>query len=75
LAKYNHIPYTLEVCSGKTGTNADNILTTGSGIRTGLISVPIKNMHTPVETVKLSDIESVSQIMAEFILSKGDENE
>lgn len=70
LARYNKIGYTIEVCPGRTGTNADNILSGAGGVKTAVISMPIKNMHTPVEVVKLSDIEAVAQLMAEFILSK-----
>lgn len=69
-AKEKGIPHTLEICSGSTGTNADKILSAGKGTKTALVSIPIKNMHTPVETVKLSDIEATAQVMANFILKK-----
>lgn len=67
LAKENKIPYQIEVMSDNTGTNAASIQIARSGIPTGLISIPLKYMHTPVETVMLSDIESISRLLAEFI--------
>lgn len=75
VAKYYGVPYTLEVMGGSTGTNADKVLSTGNGTKTGLISVPIRNMHTPVECVDLRDVEAAAQVMAHFILTQGDEDE
>lgn len=61
------IPYTREVMGGGTGTNADNIAVSRGGVRTALLSVPQRNMHTPVEIVSVSDIESVAQLIAAYI--------
>ena len=59
-----------EVMGGRTATNADSITLTKSGVPTGLLSIPLRNMHTPVEVVDLKDIESVASILAEYVLSK-----
>ncbi len=56
-----------EIMGGKTSTNADVISISRSGIETGLISIPIRNMHTPTEVVCLSDIDSVANILAEYV--------
>lgn len=60
-----------EVMNGKTGTNADVISVSKSGIPTGLISIPIRNMHTPTEIVSISDIETTAQILVSYIISGG----
>ncbi|MCD7872889.1 MAG: M20/M25/M40 family metallo-hydrolase [Clostridiales bacterium] len=66
-AEKNKINYQIEVMSGKTGTNADVIALSESGIKTALISIPLKYMHTPVEIVKTEDIESVADLMVSYI--------
>ena len=50
-----------------TGTDADDISLAHGGIPTGLISVPIKYMHTPVEIVDTEDIKAVGRLMASFV--------
>lgn len=73
VAKEKEIKYQLEAMGGRgTGTNADEIFINKEGVRTGLLSIPQRNMHTPVEIVKLSDVYETARLMAEFIL-KGDE--
>ena len=68
LAKKAEISYQTEVMSGKTGTNADEITVTRNGVRSVTLSIPEKYMHTPVETVQISDIENTGRLIAEFIL-------
>ena len=67
LAADGKIPYQLEIMGGRTGTDADVISLTKGGIRTGLLSIPIKYMHTPVEVVDTEDILAVSRLMAAFV--------
>ncbi len=67
LAKENNIPYQLEVTGGLTGTNGDKISITRSGIPTAVISIPQKNMHTGAEIVSIDDIESIAQLLYEYI--------
>lgn len=71
IAKENNIPYQSEVMGGTTGTNADVISITKSGVKTGLISIPLRNMHTSVEVVDLDDVISVCDILEKYILSGG----
>lgn len=68
IAKDKKIPHTVEVCSGDSGTNALSVQVVRQGIATALLSIPLKYMHTPVETVKKSDIEAVSKLIYEFVL-------
>ncbi len=67
LAKENNIPYQLEVTGGLTGTNGDKISITRSGIPTAVISIPQRNMHTGAEIVSIDDIESIAQLLYEYI--------
>lgn len=67
IANRNNIPYQLEVTGGKTGTDADTISISRSGIPALLLSVPLRYMHTPVETANCCDIAAVGACMAAFI--------
>lgn len=67
LAKDKRIPHQFEVMGKDTGTDADDISVSHGGIRTGLVSIPIKYMHTPVEVADTEDIKAVGRLMAAFI--------
>ena len=68
VAKEKGIPYQLEIMgSGRTGTNADAITVNQSGVKTALISIPEKYMHSPIEIVDTTDVESVAKLIAEYI--------
>ena len=66
-AKANDIDYTLEIMEGNTGTNAWTMQIVGRGIAMGLLSIPENTCITPVEVVKLSDVQAVADLMAEFL--------
>ncbi len=70
IAKEKNIPNQLEVMGGKTGTNCDEIQVSGKGIKTALISVPLRNMHTAIEVCDLEDIENTARLMAEYIIGR-----
>ena len=70
LAKRENIPYQLEAMGGRTGTNCDEISTTRGGVRTGLISVPQRNMHTPAEICDFEDMENIAKLIAAYITDK-----
>ena len=61
-----NLPYQLEVMSGTTGTDADKISISAGGVRTVILSIPLKYMHTPVEVVDIGDIENTAKLIAEF---------
>jgi len=63
----------IEILEGGTGTNASGFQIAREGIPTGLISLPQRYMHTPVEVVKLEDIESSAKLIADWVLSLGEE--
>ena len=60
------IPWQSEVMGSSTGTDADDISVSRGGIRTALISIPQKYMHTPVEVVDIGDIRAVAKLMAVY---------
>lgn len=66
-ARAEEIPYQIEVMEGNTGTNAWDMQVVRSGIAMGLLSIPLKYMHTPIETIKLCDVQAVSDLMAAFL--------
>lgn len=69
------LPFQFEVMGGRTSTNADKITSVRGGVPTGLVSIPLRNMHTPAEVVDLNDIEATAKLLAEYILSKSSEGE
>ena len=71
LAKEKNIPYQLEPLSGSTGTNADHISVSKSGVKTALVSIPERYMHTQAEVISLSDVKAVAELIYEYILSGG----
>ena len=66
-ARAQNIPHQHEVMGGPTGTNVDQIAATRAGVPTGLLSIPLKYMHTPVEVAAISDIEQTARLIAAFI--------
>lgn len=64
-----------EVCGGSTGTNADRIAASRGGVRTGCISIPSKNMHTPAEIVSLGDMEKLAELLSIYITEGGAAND
>lgn len=73
LCKAKDIPFQHDVMGGRTGTNADSINNTGRGIKTALISVPLRYMHTGCEVISLTDIENTAKLLAEYLLKKESE--
>ena len=67
-AKKQKIPYQIQGVSKATGTDANVIQLTRAGVATGLVSIPNRYMHTPVELVSLKDLENASRLLCAFIL-------
>lgn len=72
IAKEKEIPYQIEVCPGHTGTDASPIQITREGIATALISLPVKYMHSPVETMLVSDGDAMVKLLVEFLENAGE---
>jgi len=73
-AKHLKLPYQLEADPRPTGTDARAIQVGRGGVATGLISVPLRYMHTPSEVVDLEDVEACVKLLVAFALGmdKGD---
>lgn len=71
ICKEKSLPFVYEVMSGTTGTDADSITVSKSGVPTGLLSIPLRNMHTPCEVVDLRDLDAVCDLLEAYILSGG----
>lgn len=67
-AEAEGIPYQLEAEPSVTGTDARAIQVTRGGIPTGLISVPLRYMHTPTEVVCLEDLDNTVKLITRFAL-------
>jgi putative aminopeptidase FrvX len=65
-AEAESIPFTLESLGKGTGTDADAIHLSRTGIPTGLVSIPCRYMHSPVEMVSLADIDAAARLIAAF---------
>ena len=72
-AREHGIPYQLEIMSGHTGTNGWEMQISREGVATSVLSLPLKYMHTPVETLSLADMEGVAQLLAAFVEHLGKE--
>jgi endoglucanase len=67
-AEAEGIPFTVEVSRGDTYTDADAVYLSRSGVPTGLVSVPLRYMHSPIETADLADIEGAVRLLVAFAL-------
>ncbi|MBM4464867.1 MAG: M42 family metallopeptidase [Chloroflexi bacterium] len=67
VARELEIPYQVEPVPGRSGTDAWAIQVTREGIPTALLSIPLRYMHTSVETLSLKDVERTGRLMAGFI--------
>ncbi len=74
VAKDNYISYQVEIATGHSGTDAWPMQVSKSGVATGVISIPLRYMHTSVETISLSDIEMTGKLLAKYIMSLNDKN-
>ena len=63
-AQAEEIPFTVAVPGRNSGTDADAIHFARAGVPCGLVSVPLRYMHSPVETVQLADVEHAIELLA-----------
>jgi tetrahedral aminopeptidase len=73
LAEDLEIPFVIEAMAQHSGTDAYPIQVATGGKPTMVLSIPLRYMHTPVETVSIKDIMRVGRITAEFIAHLDDE--
>ena len=64
-AREEGIDHTIEA-GMKTYTDADATFASRDGIPTGLISIPLRSMHSSIEIVELSDLEACVRLLVAF---------
>jgi endoglucanase len=69
VAKAHEIPFKVTAYGGATGTDAWAIQVVREGIPTGLVDIPLRYMHTSVETLSVSDLERIGRLLASFCAS------
>jgi endoglucanase len=73
-AAAGEVPYQLAASGRATGTDANTMQTSRGGVATGLVSIPNRYMHSPVEMISLDDIDRAADLLAGFALRlAGDE--
>ncbi len=66
-ARKQKIPYQLQAVSRFTGTDTDAFAFSNGGVPSALISLPLRYMHTTVETVHKTDVENCIKLMVETL--------
>jgi endoglucanase len=69
VAKAGKIPLQHEASSRFTGTDTDKIFHTREGVPSALVSLPLRSMHSVVETAHLDDIAATIELLAGFVTS------
>ncbi|MCU0317903.1 MAG: M20/M25/M40 family metallo-hydrolase [Amoebophilaceae bacterium] len=68
VARKNNLPFQRQASSSRTGTDTDAFAYSSVGVASGLISLPLKYMHTTVEMVHEQDMEHVIALMYQFLV-------
>ncbi len=66
-----NIMYQIEVSPYPTGTDANVIQQSGNGVKTAVVSIPCRYMHTPNEVCSVNDIEAAINLIASFMREEG----
>lgn len=66
LATVRNISFQRVALPGPSGTDAHAVQVSRSGCITGLLSIPCRYMHTPVECISIKDVEKTAELLAEF---------
>lgn len=72
LAKEGGTPHQVICEPSSTGTNNELIMISGTGVKTAVMSIPLKSMHTSCEVVCLDDIKSLSDILTTILYAEAD---
>lgn len=68
VAQQKEIPFQRASASRATGTDTDAFAYSNAGVASALVSLPLKYMHTTVETVHRDDVENVIKLIYEFLV-------
>lgn len=72
LAKENNKPVQVICEPSATGTNNELVMISGVGVKSAVMSIPLKSMHTSCELVCLDDIKSLSEILTLILYTEAD---
>jgi putative aminopeptidase FrvX len=65
-AEEEGIPYQVHAFAATTPTDANAMQVSRAGVATGLVGVPLRYMHTPSETLSLTDVENCARLVAAY---------
>ena len=65
-AEAEGIAHCFEIYAGRTQTDADGVFGSRGGVPTGVVSIPVRYMHSPVELCSLDDLEAVIALVTAF---------
>jgi putative aminopeptidase FrvX len=63
----NKVRYTVQGSPRQTWTTADAMIKSGGGPATGLVSIPLRYMHSPNETIDVNDLDAAVELLAQFV--------
>lgn len=66
LAKQQNVKYQIEPIARPTGTDANFMQVSGTGVKTALLSIPCRYMHSPNEVVSLVDVNEGVRLLTHF---------
>lgn len=66
-AKDNFLPYQIDVAPRHSGTDAFTMQVSGVGAASGVVSIPLKYMHTSVETLCMKDVYLTAKLISSFV--------
>lgn len=69
IAKELNIKYQIQAISHQTGSDINPIQLVEAGVKTALVSIPLRYMHTPNEVASIDDMESAAELLTRFCLS------
>ena len=72
-AKELEMDVQMEVMAGHSGTNGWDLQISREGVATAILSLPLRYMHTPVETAHRDDLTDTARLLAAFIRNSGEE--
>lgn len=75
LAIENQIPIQIGGIAKPAGNDANVMQISRGGQATGIVAIPNRYMHSPVEVVSLDDLENAAELIAEFCLSLNAESD
>lgn len=74
ICREKDMPYQIDVCRAHSGTNAWPIQISREGVATGVVSLPLKYMHTPVEVLDIRDAKAIVELLCVWLETYGKED-